>query len=153
MSTPIVKFRRTRNGAYLPTRGSAGAAAYDLYTVDSLVFRQDRLVVVANTGIDIELPPGYVGLVCSRSGLAANQKIFVLNAPGVIDEDYRGEIKVILGMMPTDVAWPSFDSTVLQAGTRVAQLMIMPVPQFEIQEVANFSITARGDNGLGSTGL
>lgn len=152
MPAPILKFMKLRPDAILPTKGTSGAAAYDIYAVEPVIFRQNRLVNTASTGLRIEVPAGYVGLVCSRSGLAANQKIFVLNAPGVIDEDYRGELKIILGMLPTDVAWPSFDATVLQPGSRIAQLMVMPVTQLQIEETANFSTTERGVNGLGSTG-
>jgi len=153
MSTPIVKFRRLREGAIMPTRGSDGAAGLDLYTVDMGIFRQDRLTNILHTGIGIELPPGHVGLVCSRSGLASRQKLFVLNSPGIIDEDYRGELIVILSMLPGDAAWPSWDTTVIQPGSRVAQLVIMPTPQFQVEEVSDFSATERGTNGLGSTGL
>lgn len=152
MSPPILKFMKLRPDAILPTKGTSGAAAYDLYAVEPVIFRQNRLVNTVSTGLRIEVPPGHVGLVCSRSGLASNQKIFVVNAPGVIDEDYRGELKVILGMLPTDVAWPSFDATVLQPGSRIAQLMLMPVVQLQIEETVNFSTTERGANGLGSTG-
>lgn len=152
MSSPVLKFMKLRPDATLPTKGTSGAAAYDIYAVEPVIFRQNRLVNTVSTGLQIEVPPGYVGLVCSRSGLASNQKIFVVNAPGVIDEDYRGELKVILGMLPTDVAWPSFDATVLQPGSRIAQLMLMPVVQLQIEEAANFSTTERGANGLGSTG-
>jgi len=153
MPSPVLKFMKLRPDAILPTKGTSGAAAYDLYAVEPVIFRQNRLVNTAGTGLRIEVPPGYVGLVCSRSGLASNQKIFVVNAPGVIDEDYRGELKVILGMLPTDVAWPSFDATVLQPGSRIAQLMLMPVTQLQIEETANLSTTERGVNGLGSTGI
>lgn len=153
MPSPILKFMKLRPDAILPIKGTSGAAAYDLYAVEPVIFRQNRLVNTVSTGLRIELPPGHVGLVCSRSGLAAKEKLFVLNAPGIIDEDYRGELKVILGMLPTDVAWPSFDATVLQPGSRIAQLMVMPVAQFQIEETAEFSTTERGEGGLGSTGM
>jgi len=107
---------------------------------------------VVATGIGIELPPGYVGLVCSRSGLAAKQGIFVLNAPGIIDADYRGEIKVILGLVADDLNWPSLDPVLLRAGTRVAQLMALSLPLMLGLEVNNLSTTERGPGGLGSTG-
>jgi dUTP pyrophosphatase len=101
----------------------------------------------------MELPPGYVGLVCSRSGLAAKNGVFVLNAPGVIDEDYRGELKVILGRLAYTPQWPSENYTLVEPGMRIAQLMVMPIPQLAVEEVTHFSTTARGEGGLGSTGV
>jgi dUTP pyrophosphatase len=99
------------------------------------------------------LPPGYVGLVCSRSGLASKYGIFVLNAPGVIDEDYRGELKVILGRLPYTPQWPSESYTLVEPGMRIAQLMIMPVTHLPVEEVTDLTTTARGEGGLGSTGV
>ena len=95
-----------------------------------------------------------MGLVCSRSGLAAKDRAFVLNAPGVIDADYRGEIKVILGHLPDDHAWPNMTPLTYPAGSRIAQLMIMPLPQLQVVEVTEFTtMTDRGAGGLGSTGV
>jgi dUTP pyrophosphatase len=94
-----------------------------------------------------------VGLVCSRSGLAAKEGIHVLNAPGVIDEDYRGEIKIILARQPFSPQWPSPDIVMIESGMRIAQLMILPLPQLTVEEVTDLTTTERGDGGLGSTGV
>lgn len=150
---PTVKFKLLSPEAQLPTKATAGAACYDLYANDTVCIDDMRTFKVIGTGVAIELPPGYVGLVCSRSGLAAKNGIFVLNAPGVIDEDYRGELKVILGRLAYTPQWPSEDYLLVERGMRIAQLMVMPVPQLAVEEVTYLSTTARGEGGLGSTGV
>ncbi len=97
------------------------------------------------TGISIALPQGYEGQVRPRSGLAARDSVTVLNSPGTIDEDYRGEIQVIL------INHGQSDFTV-RRGMRIAQLVIAPVTQVEIQEVVSLDVTERGTGGFGSTG-
>jgi len=150
---PTVKFKRLTPTAILPKRATDGAACYDLFS-DSVVYLDDmRTLKVINTGIGIELPPGYAGMVCSRSGLAAKDGIFVLNAPGIIDEDYRGELKVIMALLPYTPQWPSDRLFEVKPGMRIAQLLITHVPQLAVEEVTEFSTTARGDGGLGSTGV
>ena len=132
-----------------PTRATAGSAAYDLrYTPtdddESIVVHANSTKVLP-TGLSIELPEGYVALVCSRSGLAAKHGIQVLNAPGVIDSDYRGEIRVILHNN-------SDHSVIFRAGDRIAQLMIVPVLSVDWVSVDALGETDRGDGGFGSTG-
>lgn len=150
---PTVKFKLLTPEAKLPTKATAGAACYDLYANDTVCIDDMRTFKVIGTGVAIELPPGHVGLVCSRSGLAAKNGIFVLNAPGVIDEDYRGELKVILGRLAYTPQWPSESYTMVELGMRIAQLMVMPVPQLAVEEVTYLSTTDRGEGGLGSTGV
>lgn len=150
---PTVKFKLLAPEARMPTKATAGAACYDLYANDTVCIDDMRTFKVIGTGVAIELPPGYVGLVCSRSGLAAKNGIFVLNAPGVIDEDYRGELKVILGRLAYTPQWPSENYTMVEPGMRIAQLMVMPVPQFAVEEVTYLSTTDRGEGGLGSSGV
>ena len=151
---PTVRFKKLDPDARLPTRATKGAACFDLYSTETTILKHYRPVVIVGTGIAIELPPGYVGLVCSRSGLAAKDRAFVLNAPGVIDEDYRGEIKVILGHLPDDHAWPNMTPLSYPPGSRIAQLMILPLPQLEVVEVTEFTtMTDRADGALGSTGI
>ena len=147
-----LKFKRLTSTAILPTRATAGAACFDLYADERAWVDDMRTRRTIGTGIAIELPPGHVGLVCSRSGLAAKEGVFVLNAPGVIDEDYRGEIKVILGRLPYTPQWPSEQYTMIEPGMRIAQLMIMPVTHLPVVEVTDLTTTARGERGLGSTG-
>lgn len=132
-----------------PTRATAGSAAYDLrYTPkdgDSIVVRPNDTEVLP-TGLSIELPEGYAALVCSRSGLAAKHGIQVLNAPGVIDSDYRGEIGVILHNAGDN-------DVIFRAGDRIAQLMIVPVLSVDWVSVDVLGETDRGNGGFGSTGV
>jgi dUTP pyrophosphatase len=150
---PTVKFKKLKPSAMLPMKATSGAACYDLFASDTICIDDMRTFKVIGTGVAIELPPGYVGLICSRSGLAAKYGIFVLNAPGVIDEDYRGELKVILGRLPYTPQWPSENYTLVEPGMRIAQLMIMPVTYLPVVEVTDLTTTARGEGGLGSTGV
>ena len=148
-----LKFKRLTSTAILPTRATAGAACFDLYADEQQWLDDMRTRRTVGTGIAIELPPGHVGLVCSRSGLAAKEGIHVLNAPGVIDEDYRGEIKIILARQPFSPQWPSPDIIMIESGMRIAQLMILPLPQLAVVEDTELSTTERGEGGLGSTGV
>jgi len=148
-----VKFKKLTPEAHLPMRATEGAACYDLFACQTICIDDMRTFKVVSTGIAIELPPGYVGLICSRSGLASKHGIFVLNAPGVIDEDYRGELKVILGRLPYTPQWPSETYTLVEPGMRIAQLMILPITHLPIEEVTDLTTTARGEGALGSTGV
>ena len=147
-----LKFKRLTSTATLPTRETAGAACFDLYADERQWLDDMRTRRMVGTGIAIELPPGHVGLICSRSGLAAKEGIFVVNAPGVIDEDYRGELKISLGRLPFTPQWPSETIFLIDSGMRIAQLMILPLPQLTVEEVTDLSTTGRGDGGFGSTG-
>lgn len=151
-----VKFVRLRPDAKAPTRATSGAAAFDLYAATSGCFLSEtRTRTIIPTGFGLELPPGYIGLVCSRSGLAHNHGWFVMNAPGIIDPDYRGEIKVILSYLPMDVAWVSgLEINVIRPGDRIAQLLIVPFVDAAAEIVDSFSNnTSRGPCGFGSTGI
>jgi dUTP pyrophosphatase len=155
MAGPIanVKFKRLTESAILPTRATEGAACFDLYANELHIIDDMRTRRTVGTGIAIELPPGHVGLLCSRSGLAAKEGLFVVNAPGIIDEDYRGELKVIVGKLAYTPQWPDPDVFTIAPGMRIAQLMIMALPQLQVEEVGELSTTARGQGGLGSTGV
>jgi dUTP pyrophosphatase len=100
---------------------------------------------VVPTGLAIAIPPGYEGQVRPRSGLALKHGVTLLNAPGTIDADYRGEVQVILVNL-------SHDSFTLRRGDRIAQLIVAPVTAVELQEVAVLEETPRGEGGFGSTG-
>lgn len=149
---PVVRFKKLTHTARLPVKATAGAACYDLFADQMNVLDDMRTYRVIGTGIAIELPPGHVGMMCSRSGIAAKSGMFVLNAPGIIDEDYRGELKVILGRLPFTPQWISDEVFQVDPGMRIAQLMVMPIPQYQIEEVYDLTDTARGAGGLGSTG-
>ena len=133
-----------------PARATSGSAAYDLRFTptddnESIVVHANSTKVLP-TGLSIELPDGYAALVCGRSGLAAKHGIQVLNAPGVIDSDYRGEIGVILHNTGND-------DVIFRAGDRIAQLMIVPVLSVDWVSVEVLGETDRGNGGFGSTGV
>ncbi len=148
-----LKFKRLTSTAILPTRATSGAACFDLYADERAWVDDMRTRRTIGTGIALELPPGHVGLICSRSGLAAKEGLQVLNAPGVIDEDYRGELKIILARHPFSPQWPSEDIFMIEPGMRIAQLMVLPLPQLIVEEVTDLSTTERAANGFGSTGV
>jgi dUTP pyrophosphatase len=133
----------------LPSYQSEGAAGLDLLAAvaaDAPVIIAPGRRALIPTGLAIALPAGAEGQVRPRSGLAAQHGVTVLNAPGTIDADYRGEIQVILVNLGQD----SFTVT---RGMRVAQLIIAPAMQVTICETANLNETTRGVAGFGSTGL
>jgi len=101
--------------------------------------------ITVNTGIYISLPKGYEAQIRSRSGLSAKNKVFVLNSPGTIDADYRGEIKIILSNLATE----QFE---IKHGDRIAQMIIAPYERIGWKDVNSLDKTKRGSDGLGSTG-
>ena len=126
------------------TKGHDDDAAWDLHATEHAVVL-DGFRRVISTGVTLELEPDEVALVCSRSGLAAKHGVFVLNAPGVIDAGYKGEVQVILQNLGGHTFW-------VEEGDRIAQLLILKLPEVaHLTEVINIG-TARGTNGLGSTG-
>ncbi len=146
---PAVRVYRMRAEAVVPAYKTGGAAGLDLAAC------LDRPVVIGPgdtarvpTGLRIALPDGHEGQVRPRSGLAARHGVTVLNAPGTIDQDYRGELQVLLinhGEAPFTI----------EHGERIAQLVVAPVTRVEIQAVetdAELGDTARGQDGFGSTG-
>lgn len=135
-------------GLPLPRYETEGAAGMDLIAALpegeplSLAFGERAMVP---TGLAIALPQGYEAQVRPRSGLAAKNGVTVLNSPGTVDCDYRGEVKVIL----INLGQESFT---IERGTRIAQMVIAPVTQAELHEVEALDATARGAGGFGSTG-
>ena len=146
--TPTLSIRRLPHaeGLELPSYETAGAAGMDLRAAldDPLTLGPGERALVP-TGLVFELPPGHEGQVRPRSGLSIKNGITVINAPGTIDEDYRGEVKVPIINLGTD----EFEIT---HGMRVAQLVIAPVTQVSVIEVSEVSDTKRGGGGFGSTG-
>jgi dUTP pyrophosphatase len=132
--------------AVVPRRAHEGDAGMDLHALEGATISPgDRAMV--RTGIAIELPRGHAGLVLPRSGLAARHGIALVNAPGLIDEGYRGEIRVLL--LNTDRT----RSFTVEPGARIAQLVVVAVPHVEVVERDGLAGTARGDGGFGSTGV
>lgn len=136
---------RLRDDARLPTRAHEGDAGLDLYAVDAATIEPGERATVA-TGIAVEIPDGFAGLVLPRSGLAARHGIALVNAPGLIDSGYRGEIRVLL--LNTDRR----ESFEVRPGERIAQLLLTPIAIAEPVEVADLAATARGSGGFGSSG-
>jgi dUTP pyrophosphatase len=136
---------RLRPDARLPTRANPGDAGYDLYAVEATVLEPGERAMVP-TGIAIELPAGHAGLVLPRSGLAAKHGISVVNSPGLIDEGYRGEVRVLL--LNTDPR----EAFAVEPGDRIAQLVLVEVATPEVAEIEALSETARSSGGFGSSG-
>jgi dUTP pyrophosphatase len=146
-----ISLRRLTHGEGLPSPSyaSEGAAGLDLYAAlpagQKLVLEPGARDLIP-TGIEIALPAGYEAQVRPRSGLAVKQGVTVLNAPGTVDSDYRGEVKVLLinhGGQPFEIL----------RGMRIAQLVVAPVARATLVEVDELDETARGAGGFGSTGL
>ncbi|MFW5925438.1 MAG: dUTP diphosphatase [Myxococcota bacterium] len=135
--------------AVLPGYASSGAAGLDLAAcVDAPVPLAAGATASVPTGLAVALPPGHEGQVRPRSGLAARHGVTVLNAPGTIDEDYRGEVRVLLvNLGPED--------HIVEPGDRIAQLVVAPVTRVVVEEVTGadeLGTTERGGAGFGSTG-
>ena len=155
-----IKFKKLRDNAAIPKRATEGSSGFDLYYAPDnnkklqlpTEMRDNKLTIyagssaVVETGIAAEVPVGYELQVRSRSGLAAKNGVFVLNSPGTVDSDYRGEIKVILH----NAGKHHFH---IRPGDRIAQLVPMQLPTAIVEVVEELSDTERGDGGFGSTGL
>ena len=142
-----MKIKLLNERAVVPIYGSPQAAGADLYAaVDKDIYINPHSTTMIGTGIATEIPEGYFGAVFARSGLASKQGLRPANAVGVIDADYRGEIKVALHN----------DTGIVQmvpAGSRIAQLVIIPYAKANFEVVENLDETERGNNGFGSTGV
>jgi dUTP diphosphatase len=137
--------RRLDGRARLPTRAHEGDAGLDLYALEGAHLAPGARAQI-RTGIAVELPPGHAGLVLPRSGLAARHGIALVNAPGLIDAGYRGELQVLLLNTDREQAFR------VGAGDRIAQLVITAVPDVTVAEVLELSQSARGASGFGSSG-
>ena len=140
-----VTFKRLTTEVEIPTRAHIGDAAVDLQTRSEITLEPGERAAVP-TGIAVAIPEGYAGLVLPRSGHALRQGVGVVNAPGLIDSGYRGEISVLLinhGQNPVT----------FQLGDRIAQLSVVEVPTVEWIEAEDLDETSRGAGGFGSTGL
>lgn len=144
-----VNIMKMFDDAIVPTFGSDGAAGADLYArIDNERHMQaiyPNSTQVISTGICMEIPESYVGLVFSRSGLATKQGLSLANCVGVIDSDYRGEIKIALHNHSDSIRK-------VKHGERVAQIVLVPFLKPTFHEQDNLSDTTRGEGGFGSTG-
>ena len=139
-----VKVKKLHKEAKLPTYATEGSACFDLYATEGN--RADIAPAVVGTGLAFEIPKGHALLLFSRSGHGFTQDVRLANCVGVIDSDYRGEVKVKL---TNDNKF--YKAFYIKEGDRIAQGMIIPVPAVEFVE-GELSDTARGDGGFGSTG-
>ena len=141
-----IKIKRLNERAKIPTFGTEFSAGADLYCAEeheiSVCSGQKCSI---GTGISMEIPEGYVGLVFARSGLACKNGLRLCNSVGVIDADYRGEIKVVLHNDSEYVRE-------IKPSERVAQMIVMPYPKVSFIEVEELSDTVRGESGFGGTG-
>ncbi len=142
-----LRIKRLRPDAILPAYATHGAAGLDLsVATDTPIEIEPGGILRVPTGIAVALPKGYEGQVRPRSGLAARHGITLLNSPGTIDEDYRGEIQVIL-------VHHGKERHVFHHGDRIAQLVIAPVARVSLVEAEELDETPRGAGGFGSTGF
>lgn len=137
---------RAREGAILPRKMTAGASGFDLHACLELPITIDPGAwAIIPTGLVLAIPSGYEGMVRARSGLAARHGIGLLNGPGTIDSDYRGELGVIL------MNWGR-EPFVVASGDRIAQIVFAPVPAARVEWADTIPETGRGAGGFGHTG-
>lgn len=142
----VIKVKKLNPEAVIPTLGSKSAAGADLYSAE----KEDVVIMPGETkfigtGLAVEIPEGYVGLVYARSGLACKRGLAPANKVGVIDSDYRGEIKVALHNHGSE-------AQKVEKGERIAQMVVAPYLSAVYEEAEELSDTERGEGGFGSTG-
>ena len=141
-----VNIKKVRENAVIPTYGSEYAAGADLYAcIDEPICIAPGETKLIYTGLAMEVPEGYAGLIYARSGLASKKGLAPANKVGVVDTDYRGEVMVALHNHSNDVAS-------IEPQERIAQLVIAPYLKAEFEEIKELSDTVRGTGGFGSTG-
>lgn len=136
--------RRLRDEATLPSQAYVGDAGLDLAACDRHEVGPGERAVIP-TGLAVEIPAGYAGFVLPRSGLAARHGITLLNAPGLIDSGYRGEVLVVFHNTDAN------DTFVVEPGMRIAQLVVIAVPELRLVEQAELAHSERGERGFGSS--
>jgi dUTP pyrophosphatase len=142
-----VRFKKLSPEATTPTYSKPGDAGLDL-TAISVDYQAEHLFTEYGTGIAVEIPEGYVGLLFSRSSVTKRSQM-LKNAVGVIDSNYRGEIKLRFSSINVS---PLYRDQYYNVGDRVGQLIIVPIPSIELEEILELSETNRGADGYGSTG-
>lgn len=140
-----VKIKKLNEDTKIPFRQTEGSSGYDLYSNEDAIINPNDIVLVS-TGISIEIPVGYEAQVRPRSGLAVKKGITVLNTPGTIDADYRGEVKVILINFGKE-------TVILKKHTRIAQLVFQKIETINFILEENLTKTKRGALGFGSSGV
>ena len=143
---PKIRIKKLNDNAVIPTYGTEFSAGADLYALpgDDIVIPAHATVMI-HTGLSMEIPEGYAGLIFARSGLASKRGLAPANKVGVVDPDYRGEFMVALHNHTDEVR-------TVEGGERVAQLVIVPFIQAAFEIAEELSDTVRGEGGFGSTG-
>jgi dUTP pyrophosphatase len=139
-----LSIQRLRDDAVVPERAYSGDAGLDLAACERVELGPGERALVG-TGLAVAIPEGYAGFVQPRSGLAARHGITIVNSPGLVDSGYRGELRVVL--LNTDAREPF----VVEPGMRIAQLVVLPVPELELVEVDELPASERGVRGFGSS--
>ena len=141
-----ILIKRLSKEVSLPKYETLGSSGMDIAAnINTDIIIDPGKTAIIPTGLALSIPRGFEIQIRPRSGLAAKQKISVLNTPGTIDADYRGEIKVILINLGDN-------SYTVERGTRIAQMVVCPIVQAQLKEVNDLSETERGEGGFGSTG-
>jgi len=143
MNKHLIKIKLLNENAVVPEYQTSGAAGFDLHSSEDITILSGQTVVVS-TGIALSLPEGYELQIRSRSGLAAKNNVFVLNSPGTIDSDYRGEIKVILTNAGSNFT--------IKKGDRIAQGVVAEYTKVKFSIVEELETSTRAEKGFGSTG-
>lgn len=159
----IVKIKKVNNDAVIPKLGSSGASGFDLVAIS---YTKKNKYVEYDTGLAFEIPKGYMGLVCPRSSVSETEVgTYMRNSVGIIDSDYRGTIKMRFSYAhnrsadPRDLFWSEMNSTSsyikipYEIGQKIGQIIFVPSPFVELEEVSDLEDTERGDGGFGSTGI
>jgi dUTP pyrophosphatase len=145
VSSIVVDVQALNDSATLPVAANFGDAGFDLHASEQIIVQPGQTALV-KTGLAIAIPHGTVALVCSRSGLALKNSLFVLNAPGIVDSGYRGEIGVILHNLGKE-------PVLIMVGDRIAQMMFQTYLSPHFKTVDKLADSARGTGGFGSSGV
>lgn len=149
-----LKIKRLTDTAKLPEKNNPTDAGFDIFS-DEKIFLEEGETHLVSTGIAIEIPDGYYGRLKSRSGLTSKTALRIQE--GTIDSGYRGEVKIIAEIYPLSSSQKEYEvprrDHWIQRGDKIAQLIIQPLPDFEIEEVDSLNDTARGGKGFGSSGI
>lgn len=145
MAKVLIKRDASNGGIPLPSYATAGAAGMDIRANEATTMEPGRVTAVG-TGLYLEIPEGYEGQVRPRSGLALKHGVTILNAPGTIDSDYRGELRVIL-------INHGQDAFRIEPGDRIAQIVFAPATRMDIEETDELGGSERASGGFGSTGV
>ena len=140
----VVKVKKLHPDAVMPTKGTPGSAGWDLYATEDVTLYAMQVKAVP-VGLAMEIPEGHEIQVRPRSGLAAKHGVMVVNSPGTVDSDYRGEFKVLMTVISSSVY-------VIKKGDRIAQMVVNKLPDVVLGIAEELSDTERGPGGFGSTG-